>query len=95
MLRDTAECCARTALRLGGIEALFADEALGFHLDVEADLFVGARRDDEAWTRPKCVHAAHVLRNTASRPAEKRRQLSKSSPSARRPAAVILAAVIL
>ena len=95
VLRHTTEGRARAALGLGGIEPFVADEALGFHLQVEADLFVGARfggaqRDDETQARAKCVEATHVLRNTASRPAEKRRQLSSSSPSARRPAAVIL-----
>src|SRR5262245_1683093 len=38
VLRDTAERDARAAPRLRGIEAFLADEALGFHFYMEADL---------------------------------------------------------
>jgi hypothetical protein len=41
--RPPAECRARASFGLGGIEVFFANEALGFHLYMEADLLVGAR----------------------------------------------------
>jgi hypothetical protein len=57
----------RPCRRASSGQPFFADEPIGFHVDVEVDLFIhprlgGAPREQKAEARAGCVEPAHVLR---------------------------------
>ena len=91
---DAAERGARPSTRFPRVDSRLAHQALGFHVEMEAEFLVHPLLDlfaeqQQAETGARGIHPAHhVLRNTAPRPSAKRCQLSISSPSARRPAGV-------
>ena len=93
VLFGAAEGDERPPPRFGAVEARLADQPLRLHVEVEAEFpvhpgFGGAASEHEAEPRARPVEPAHEVRSTVSSPAAKRRQLSTSCASARRPAAV-------
>jgi hypothetical protein len=91
---DAAEGDERLASRFDRIQPALPDETVRFHVDVETKLLLHARfralsAGHQAQARADPGEPAHVVRSTASSPAENRRQFSSSTPSARFPAGVM------